>query len=54
MIFTERLMKRTTDYASLHGRGEVQFQATLQTVEQAIQRRPDRRMKAALKASLEK
>jgi hypothetical protein len=48
----ERLVKRTTDYASLHGRGEAQFQATLQTVEQAIKRRPDRKTKAALKASL--
>ena len=49
----ERLVKQTSDYASLHGWGEAQFQVTLQTMETAIQRCPDRKTKAALKASLE-
>jgi hypothetical protein len=41
----ERLVKRMSDYASLHGKGKAQFQATLQTMERAILRRPDRRTK---------
>jgi hypothetical protein len=45
--------KRTTDEAEHHGKSEELFQATLQTVEKAVNRMPNRKIKSEVIKSLE-
>jgi hypothetical protein len=47
----ERLCKRTSDYASVNGKSEDDFFATLQIVDSAIKKLPSRRMKKKLVAA---
>ena len=45
----ERLLKRTSDYKEVGGKGEKDFQETLQVVEDAVRRVKNRKSKKALK-----
>ena len=45
---TERIIKRTTDYATYGAKGELEFQAVLQCVSEAIKRVPSRSTKKEL------